>query len=141
MPGRSNNFATVHRFAPRFSSDSRQLRVELQVPNGDLLLRPGMFVEADIAIAQQASAIRVPQAAIIGRQAQAHLHLSRKSHRVTNTSLAAGTSPLVCNKELGCGNSRWLSTARRHPSGGAGATFITTAPRSGTGDTSTKATP
>lgn len=57
----------VTRVAPEFREASRQARVEIQVPNLDQRLRPGMFVEARISTRSVADVTVVPLDAILER--------------------------------------------------------------------------
>jgi len=58
---------TVSRLAPEFRETSRQARVEISVPNSDLRLRPGMFVETQIRISRLDGATAVPLDALVER--------------------------------------------------------------------------
>lgn len=58
---------TVRRLAPVFETASRQMRVEVEVPNGDRRLRPGMFVRVEIALGSDPDAVIVPEAALVRR--------------------------------------------------------------------------
>jgi len=58
---------TVSRLAPEFRETSRQARVEISVPNSDLRLRPGMFVETSIRISRLDGATAVPLDALVER--------------------------------------------------------------------------
>lgn len=55
----------VARIAPVFAPQSRQARVELDVPNPDGRLRPGMFVRARVVLARVDAAAIVPRAALV----------------------------------------------------------------------------
>ncbi|OOG27715.1 efflux transporter periplasmic adaptor subunit [Thioalkalivibrio denitrificans] len=57
----------VSRLAPEFRETSRQARVEINVPNPDLRLRPGMFVEASIRVRHIENATIVPVDALVER--------------------------------------------------------------------------
>lgn len=59
--------ATVARIAPVFSSSTRQVRVELEIPNADLRLKPGMFVRATLELAHEDNATIVPFGALTTR--------------------------------------------------------------------------
>jgi RND family efflux transporter MFP subunit len=61
----------VSRVAPLLKETSRQARVEIEVPNDDGALKPGMFVRAAITLARHDDAILVPLAALIQRTGQA----------------------------------------------------------------------
>ncbi|MCG5516080.1 MULTISPECIES: efflux RND transporter periplasmic adaptor subunit [Ectothiorhodospira] len=60
----------VIRVAPEFREASRQARVEIQVPNPDQRLRPGMFVEARVSTRSVEAATVVPFDAILERDGQ-----------------------------------------------------------------------
>jgi RND family efflux transporter MFP subunit len=57
----------VVRIAPVFSERSRQVRVEIEVPNPGALLRPGMFVRASLVLETQPAAQLVPEEALVRR--------------------------------------------------------------------------
>ncbi|MEM1444497.1 MAG: efflux RND transporter periplasmic adaptor subunit [Planctomycetota bacterium] len=59
--------ATVARISPVFDQASRQARIELDVPNPELRLRPGMFVRADTTVAFAEDAVIVPKLALTRR--------------------------------------------------------------------------
>ncbi len=60
--------ATVARIAPVFRETSRQARVELEVPNAEGLLKPGMFVRATLELDRAEGALVVPEAAVTRRE-------------------------------------------------------------------------
>lgn len=57
----------VARIAPVFAPESRQARVELEVPNPEGRLRPGMFVRARVVLARVEAAAIVPRAALVSQ--------------------------------------------------------------------------
>lgn len=59
--------ARVLRVAPVFETGSRQARVELEVPNPERRLKPGLFVKARVELARVDEAVVVPQAALTTR--------------------------------------------------------------------------
>ncbi len=64
----SEEFAgSIERIAPVFSEDTRQARVEIKVPNISQKLKPGMFVRADVVLAEAADAIVIPAGALYRR--------------------------------------------------------------------------
>ena len=68
-PGRE--FAgTVVRVAPLLKETSRQARVEVEMPNPELLLKPGMFVTARIELDRHDGATVVPFSALARRNGQ-----------------------------------------------------------------------
>lgn len=54
----------IARIAPVFQEASRQARIEVQVPNAERSLKPGMFVRADVEVAREPAATIVPFEAI-----------------------------------------------------------------------------
>lgn len=65
-PGESFT-GTVARVAPVFSQNTRQVRVELEVENKDLRLKPGMFVRATLDLGADEGATVVPYGALTRR--------------------------------------------------------------------------
>lgn len=65
-PGRT--FAgAITRIAPLLKESSRQARVEVEVPNPDLVLKPGMFVRARVGFARHENATLIPLSALVRR--------------------------------------------------------------------------
>jgi RND family efflux transporter MFP subunit len=63
LPGKEFE-ATVQRLAPSFDPLTRTLDAELQLPNADRLLRPGMYGEAALELARHMGAVVVPAEAV-----------------------------------------------------------------------------
>jgi len=59
---------SVVRIAPLLKESSRQARVEIEVPNLEQLLKPGMFVRAKIEFARHDNAMLIPFAALVRRE-------------------------------------------------------------------------
>ncbi|MGB9906519.1 MAG: efflux RND transporter periplasmic adaptor subunit [Candidatus Saccharicenans sp.] len=57
----------VVRVAPLLKETSRQARVEIDIPNEDSILKPGMFVNAEIEFARREKARLVPFSAVVTR--------------------------------------------------------------------------
>lgn len=57
----------IRRVAPVFQASSRQARMELEIPNPDGRLKPGMFIRAEVVLERVAEATIVPQAALTRR--------------------------------------------------------------------------
>jgi len=57
----------VTRIAPEFREASRQARVEIEVPNPNLHLRPGMFAEIAIELERHAGLQSIPRDALLQR--------------------------------------------------------------------------
>jgi RND family efflux transporter MFP subunit len=66
-PGRTFTGEIV-RIAPLLRESSRQARVEIEVPNPDHLLKPGMFVRTQVEFAIHQNATLVPFASLVKRQ-------------------------------------------------------------------------
>ena len=57
----------VIRIAPILKEKSREARIEIEIPNPQKILKPGMFVRAQIQFEKHENAIVVPTAAVIKR--------------------------------------------------------------------------
>ena len=66
FPGREFS-GKVIRIAPLLQEKSREAKVEVEVPNPGMLLKPGMFVRVRIKFAQHENATVVPKAALLKR--------------------------------------------------------------------------
>lgn len=58
---------TIVRIAPLLQESSRQARVEIEIPNPEQLLKPGMFVRAKIEFASHENSTLVPLSALVRR--------------------------------------------------------------------------
>lgn len=76
----------IVRVAPVLREESRQARVEIEIPNPERLLAPGMFARARIQFAQHDGATAVPVAALVRRDGQ---------QGVFRADLEAGTAHFV----------------------------------------------
>jgi RND family efflux transporter MFP subunit len=61
---------SIVRIAPLLRESSRQARVEIEIPNPDQLLKPGMFVRAQVEFTRHEGATLVPLAALVKRNGQ-----------------------------------------------------------------------
>jgi RND family efflux transporter MFP subunit len=59
---------TVTQLSPAINADTRTFKGTVSIDNRDLLLRPGMFVKADIVTNHKDSAIVIPKSIILSRQ-------------------------------------------------------------------------
>lgn len=64
--GRSFN-GKIARIAPLLKESSREARVEIEVPNVERLLKPGMFVRVQIEFSRHEDATVIPQVALVRR--------------------------------------------------------------------------
>lgn len=69
LPGRLFE-GYVARIAPIFQEASRQARIELELPNTEGLMKPGMFVRARLELARAEDAVLVPSSALVRREGQ-----------------------------------------------------------------------
>jgi RND family efflux transporter MFP subunit len=53
---------------PALDPATRTFRIEVRVDNSDLVLRPGMFIKADIVVEQRADIIVIPKELVLSRQ-------------------------------------------------------------------------
>ena len=65
-PGRTFT-GSITRIAPMLKESSRQARLEIEVPNSDLTLKPGMFVRARVEFARHESVTLIPLPALVRR--------------------------------------------------------------------------
>jgi len=58
---------TIVRIAPLLKESSRQARVEIEVPNPEHTLKPGMFIRASVEFARHENVTQVPLTALVRR--------------------------------------------------------------------------
>ena len=75
FPGRVFSGKVV-RVAPLLKETSRQARVEIEIPNRERLLKPGMFIRAQIQLAKHDDVTVVPLAALTKRNNQQGVFLA-----------------------------------------------------------------
>jgi RND family efflux transporter MFP subunit len=75
FPGRTFTGKVV-RVAPLLKEASRQARVEIKIPNPERLLKPGMFIRAQIQFARHDDATVVPLTALTTRSGQQGVFLA-----------------------------------------------------------------
>ncbi len=91
-PGRTFS-GQVARKAPVLKEESRQARVELEVPNPDLLLAPGMFVRVSIELEAHEDATAVPASAVSRRNDETGVFLiDRQADTVEFVPVVTGAS-------------------------------------------------
>jgi len=71
---------SVVRIAPLLKESSRQARVEIEIPNRDQLLKPGMFVRAKIEFARHDNAMLIPFAALVRREGKEGIFIAEMSN-------------------------------------------------------------
>jgi RND family efflux transporter MFP subunit len=75
LPGKTFTGQIV-RIAPLLAENSRQARVEIEIPNPENLLKPGMFVRVQLAFDKIDNATVVPAAALVKRNEQPGVFLA-----------------------------------------------------------------
>ncbi len=70
---------TIRRIAPLLKESSRQARVEIEVPNVDHLLKPGMFVRTRVEFDRHDDATLVPITALVRRAGKEGIFLLEKT--------------------------------------------------------------
>jgi RND family efflux transporter MFP subunit len=98
-PGRTFE-GKVARVAPMLQETARQARVEVDFPNDDLSLRPGMFVRAQIEFERRENATVVPIAALVTRNGKPGVFLvetdgTEKKARFEAVILGITSDPVV----------------------------------------------
>lgn len=84
---------TIVRVAPLLKETSRQARVEIEVPNPQRLLKPGMFIRAQLEFAKHEGATVVPAAAIARRSGKQGVFVTdTEKRRVTFVPVTLGIS-------------------------------------------------
>ncbi len=71
---------SVHRLAPVFNERSRQARMEIAIANEEGLLKPGMFVRAEVVLDAAEQASIVPLAALTSRDGETGVFIVDGSH-------------------------------------------------------------
>jgi len=91
FPGKTFS-GKIIRIAPLLKETSRQVRVEIEVPNSEGLLKPGMFVRVQIEFSKHDNATVVPLKALIKRSSQQGVFLvNTKDMKAHFISVTLGT--------------------------------------------------
>jgi RND family efflux transporter MFP subunit len=96
----------IVRIAPVFRESTRQARVELQVANPELRLKPGMFVRATVILDQVAETTIVPEQALVKRDGQHGLFVvaadgKSVTWRAVQVGIREGDRVQVMGEDLG----------------------------------------
>jgi RND family efflux transporter MFP subunit len=75
FPGKEFN-GKIARIAPLLKETSREARIEVEIPNPDKLLKPGMFINAQIEFTTQENTTVVPVSALVKRDNEQGLFLA-----------------------------------------------------------------
>jgi RND family efflux transporter MFP subunit len=91
VQGLHRTFAgTVSRFSDRLDTDTRTMHVEVDVPNPNLQLVPGMFADASIVLGQAKNVLVVPVEAIDRTDTSARVMLVNRDNRVEPRDVKVG---------------------------------------------------
>jgi RND family efflux transporter MFP subunit len=80
----------VSRIAPQFDDESRTASMEIEVANPSLLLKPGMFANVRIVLAEKRDAQVVPTAAIVSRDGSSGVFVVEGAGIARYVSVKAG---------------------------------------------------
>jgi len=69
----------ISQLSPAISSETRTFRGKLLIQNDELLLRPGMFVRADIVVDRADSAIIIPKDVVISNRQRKHVFIVERN--------------------------------------------------------------
>ena len=86
----------IVRIAPLLKESSRQARVEIETPNSDELLKPGMFIRAQIEFARHDNAILIPLAALVRRNGRQGVFIAEQNDKARFVPVKVG----IINGEL-----------------------------------------
>jgi multidrug efflux pump subunit AcrA (membrane-fusion protein) len=84
----------IVRIAPLLKETSRQARVEIEIANTDHLLKPGMFIRAQIEFARHDNATLVPLAALVKRNGKQGVFVAKLGPTAENAKTAEEKSRL-----------------------------------------------
>ncbi len=82
-PGRAFS-GTVSRIAPMLDEESRVAKMEVEVANESLLLKPGMFCAVAVRLAEKGSAQVVPAQAVVSRAGQTGVFVVRGDEAIAH---------------------------------------------------------
>jgi len=112
-PGRSFT-GSITRIAPMLKESSRQARLEMEVPNPDLLLKPGMFVRARVEFARHENATLIPLPALVRRDDKEGIFIADTQNLkarfvpvtrgITNGEIVEITGPEISGMVITMGN-------------------------------------
>lgn len=88
LPGRTLS-GTVTRFAHALDEDTRSMRAQIELANADGALRPGMFVEARIAVEERKNAPLIPAEALVTEKLKTSVFLAVDG-KAKKTAVQAG---------------------------------------------------
>ena len=83
LPNKSMN-GKIERIAPLLQETSRSARIEIEVPNNEGLLKPGMFVNVQIEYKAIENATVVPMSSIVNRYNQQGVFVADIENKIVN---------------------------------------------------------
>jgi RND family efflux transporter MFP subunit len=105
----------IIRIAPLLKETSRQARIELEVPNPDWILKPGMFVRVQIEFASHENATIIPLAALARRNGQQGVFvIDREKMAAHFVPLTLGIVDNELAEVLKPSLSGWVATLGQH---------------------------
>lgn len=81
---------SVTRSSWMLESDSRTLRAEIDLPNEDGRLRPGMYAYAKIKVAERENALTLPKSAILEAEKKNYCYLIGADGKIARTPIETG---------------------------------------------------
>jgi RND family efflux transporter MFP subunit len=113
-PGRTFTGRLI-RIAPLLKEKSRQARVEIEIPNDGLLLKPGMFVKARLEFDWREKATVIPVASIVKRNDEQGVFIADTGQNTVRfvpiqTGITSGSMAQVLEPEL----EGWVVTLGHH---------------------------
>jgi RND family efflux transporter MFP subunit len=91
VPSLHRSFAgKVARFADRVNLDTRTMETEVDVPNPQLTLVPGMYAEVDLTLERQADALAIPISAIGGTEQEPVTYVVNAKQEIEVRRIAVG---------------------------------------------------
>jgi len=81
---------TVARFADRLDTDTRTMRVEVDVSNASLELVPGMYADASLALQQASNVVVAPVQAVDHTEAGARVLVVDRDHKLESRTVTLG---------------------------------------------------
>jgi RND family efflux transporter MFP subunit len=114
FPGRTFQGRVV-RIAPLLKEKSRQARVEIEIINEALLLKPGMFIKAQLEFDRREDATVIPLASIVKRNDQQGVFVADKDKKTARfvpvkTGIVSGAIAEVLDPQL----EGWVVTLGHH---------------------------
>jgi RND family efflux transporter MFP subunit len=81
---------TIVRFARDLTTDTRTMLTEVDVPNPDLTLSPGMYAETTIQLQEHPDTLTLPAEAVVQNGDQAYVLLLDANNRIVHRSVTIG---------------------------------------------------